>query len=44
MPLASFEGQEPSWTIKSECVSHAIVFDSDPMDFSPPGSSVRGIL
>ena len=30
---------------KSESVSHSVVFDScDPIDCSPPGSSVRGII
>ena len=26
------------------CVSHSVVVDSDPMDCSPPDSSVHGIL
>ena len=44
MPLASFEGEETSWTAQSESISNAIMFNSDPMDFGPPGSSVCGIL
>ena len=31
--------------VKSESVSHSVVSNScDPMDYSPPGSSVHGIL
>ena len=39
------EGDVESWSKKSESVSHLVMSDSLwPIDYSPPGSSVHGII
>ena len=41
------EGKNSEWPFieyESESVNHSVVSDSDPMDCSPPGSSIHGIL